>query len=180
MKKLLTFFTVLVIFKSPLAIGQNQPMEDYKVIHKPAIQVIGIELRTSNASDKGPKEIPLHWEKFYSDNILEKIPNKDSSEILAVYCDYEGDETQPYSLIIGCSVSSIDHIPEGLVAKKLPATSYAVIPAIGEHPTKLIEAWGNIWQSSLKRTYTGDFELYGEDFAVISPQKVDVYIAIEN
>lgn len=180
MKKIFAALITLIIFNTNYALGQNQAMEDYKIIHKEAIQIIGIELRTSNTPDAGPKDIPLHWEKFFSENILEQIPNKTSNEVMALYCNYEGDYTQPYSLIIGCPVSSIDTIPEGLVAKKLPETSYALIPAIGEHPKKLIEAWGNIWQSSLKRTYAGDFELYGEDFAATSPQKVEVYIAIED
>lgn len=77
-------------------------------------------------------------------------------------------------------MSSTEDVPEGLVVKTLPATSYALVPAIGEYPKKLIEAWGNIWQSDLKRTYTGDFELYGENFSEESPQKVEVYIAIEH
>lgn len=180
MKKILATLTVLIFFNISYATEQDQEMKDRQVIHKEAMQIIGIKLRTSNAPDAGPKDIPLHWEKFYSENILEKIPHKISNEVIALYCDYEGDYTQPYSLIIGCVVSSVKDIPEGLVVKTLPETSYAIVPAIGEHPKKLIQAWGNIWQSDLKRTYTGDFELYGENFAKESPQKVEVYIAIED
>ncbi len=31
----------------------------------------------------------------------------------------EGDYTQPYSLVIGCPVSSLDAVPEGMVAKMI-------------------------------------------------------------
>ena len=154
-------------------------MNEYKIINKELMQISGIELRTSNNPDSGPKEIPIHWENFYSDKIFEKIPNKISNEVIALYCDYEGDYTKPYSLIIGCSVSSTESIPSGLVLKNLPKTSYAVFTAIGEHPKALIETWENIWNSNLKRTYSGDFELYEENFMLKDIQKVEVYIAIE-
>jgi predicted transcriptional regulator YdeE len=105
-----------------------------------------------------------------------KHPMKSSPSI---YCDYEGDYTQPYSLVIGCPVSSFDVIPQGMVAKSIPTGFYAIFHAIGEHPKSLIETWGNIWQCpDLERTYTGDYEVYGDKFSG-SPQEVVVCIAIE-
>jgi len=98
---------------------------------------------------------------------------------VALYCDYEGDYTQPYSLVIVCPVSSLDNIPEGMVAKTIPAGSYAVFRAIGEYPASLIETWGNIWQTELKRTYTGDYEFYGEKFVSSESKEVEVFMAIE-
>lgn len=155
-------------------------MQNYQVIQKPAVTVIGIECRTSNASEAGPHDIPKHWEKFYQENTISKIPNKASNEVIALYCDYEGDYTQPYSLVIGCPVSSLDDIPEGMVAKTIPAGAYAIFRATGEHPKVLIETWGQIWQQqNLDRTYTGDYEVYGDKFISGSPKELDVYIAIE-
>ncbi len=154
-------------------------MKNYKVIQKPSIMVIGIECRTSNSPEAGPYDIPKHWETFYKSDVVSKIPNKTSSEVFALYCDYEGDYTQPYSLVIGCPVGSFDVIPEGMVAKTIPTGFYAIFRAVGEHPKSLIETWGNIWQQSgLERTYTGDYEAYGDKF-LGSPQEVEVYIAIE-
>lgn len=154
---------------------------DYVVIEKPSTIVVGIECRTSNLPEAGPYDIPKHWEKFYNDNILEKIPHKISLEIVALYCDYEGDYTKPYSLVIGSAVHSLDEIPDGMVAKIIPSSSYAIFKAIGEHPKALIESWGQIWQQAdLKRTYTGDYEVYGERFFSQSPQEIEIYIAIED
>jgi len=161
-------------------INQKDIMKDYTVIQKPSINVIGIECRTSNAPEDGPQDIPRLWGQFYSEDIINKIPNKASNEVIALYCDYEGDYTRPYSLVLGCSVTSLDSIPEGMVVKIIPAGSYAVFRATGEYPASLIEAWGNIWQTKLNRTYTGDYEFYGEKFSSGSPQEVEVYIAIEN
>ena len=155
-------------------------MENYKVIQKPSLMVIGIMCRTSNAPDAGPHDIPKLWEKFYKDNTISIIPNKSSNEVIALYCDYEGDYTQPYSLVIGCQVSSFDDIPNGMVAKTIPGGSYAIFPAIGEHPKTLIESWGCIWKHpNLDRTYTGDYEVYGDKFISGTPKEVDVCIAIK-
>lgn len=157
---------------------QEENMEDYIVIRKPAINVIGIQCRTSNAPEKGPLDIPRLWDKFYSESVMEQVPNKASHDVIALYCDYEGDHTQPYSLVIGCAVSSLANIPDGMVAKTIPGGFYAVYKAVGEHPASLIETWGNIWQTDLNRIYTGDYELYGEEFHSDS-KEVKVFIAID-
>ena len=157
---------------------EENTMKNYTIIHKLPINIVGIECRTSNSPEDGPVDIPQLWGRFYSEDIISKIPNKIANEVIALYCDYESDYTQPYSLVIGCAVSSLDNIPEGMVAKTIPAGSYAVFNAIGEYPTRLMETWGIIWQTELKRTYTGDYEFYGEKFTG-SPKEVEVYIAIE-
>lgn len=153
-------------------------MEDYIVIQKPSIQVIGIECRTSNSPEEGPRDIPQLWERFYKEDIINKIPNRISNDVIALYCDYEGDHTQPYFLVIGCAVTSLDNIPKGMVAKTIPAGSYALFTAVGEYPACLIETWGAIWQTKLKRTYTGDYEFYGDRFTAKTPKEVEVFIAI--
>lgn len=183
---LVTSIFVIACFMSsftPLCAIQNHfkqedIMKDYIIIQKPPINVIGIECRTSNALEDGPQDIPRLWGQFYSEDILNKIPNKVSNEVIALYCDYESDHTQPYSLVIGCPVNSLSDVPPGMVAKTIPGGSYSVFRAIGEYPASLIETWGNIWQTELKRTYTGDYEFYGEKFSSGSSQEVEVYIAI--
>lgn len=154
-------------------------MESYTVVQKPSMMIVGIACRTSNAPEAGPQDIPRLWNQFYGEDIINQIPNKVSNEVVALYCDYEGDYTQPYSLVIGCPVSSVLGVPEGMVAKMIPSGSYAVFCAVGEYPASLIETWGNIWQTGLKRTYTGDYEFYGDKFVSGSPQEVEVFIAIE-
>lgn len=156
-------------------------VKNHEIVQKPAIQVIGIVCRTSNAPEAGPQDIPKLWERFYREDVPNRIPNKLSNDIIALYCDYEGDHTAPYSIIIGCPVSSISSIPEGMVAKTIPSSSYAVFRAVGDHPKALIETWERIWkQSDLQRTYTGDFELYGDKFLSEAPKEVEVFIASED
>jgi predicted transcriptional regulator YdeE len=153
-------------------------MNDYHIVKKPSMIIVGIKCRTSNAPDAAAHDIPKLWEKFYKDNVIEKIPNKANGEIFALYCDYEGDHTQPYTVVIGCVTSKADKVPEGMIAKEIPSSSYALFRAIGEHPKALIKTWEKIWDTDLERTYSGDFEVYGEKFSE-SPQEVEVYVAIK-
>ena len=154
-------------------------MTNYSIVKKPEIMLVGIECRTSNDPGSAMNDIPALWERFYSQNIISQIPNRASEEVIALYCDYYGDHTQPYSVVIGCPVRELGGVPEGLVAKQIPDGTYAAYRAIGEHPKTLIETWGEIWQTDLPRTYTGDYEVYGKKFTSGTPQEVEVFIAIE-
>lgn len=149
-------------------------MQQLTLVEKPLITIMGIECRTSNHPNAAPRDIPLHWERFSREEIWSKIPNKASEEVFALYCDYEGDYTQPYSLVIGCSVNAHETIPSGMVIKTIPAGSYALFKAIGQHPKTLIETWQQIWKMDLNRTYTGDYELYK------GPEEVHVLIAVHS
>ena len=138
---------------------------------------IGLELRTNNAECSAA--MPAHKEKFFKENIPAKIPNKLNGNILALYTDYEGDYTKPYSWILGCEVSSLDQIPTGLVGKKIPESQYAVFTTQGEFPAGLIAAWHMVWEANLPRAYTSDFEVYPSDFDPQTNPQVKIYIAVE-
>lgn len=138
---------------------------------------IGLELRTNN--EECSLAMPAHKERFFKENILAKIPNKINGNILALYTDYEGDHTKPYSWILGCEVSSLDKVPADLVGKEIPASKYAIFTTQGVFPQGLIAAWQAVWKSNLPRSYTSDFEVYHSDFDPQTNPQVKVYIAID-
>ncbi len=137
---------------------------------------MGIEIRTDN--QKCLVDMPQVWGKFFQEKILEKIPHKVSNTVFALYADYDDDYTKPYSYILGCEVSTLDNIPEGLVGKVVPASSYAVFSTQGAYPQSLGTTWQAIWKSPLKRAYTYDFEVYTPDFNPQTKPEVKVYIAL--
>lgn len=138
---------------------------------------IGLELRTNN--EECSSAMPAHKERFFNENIYALIPNKINGSIVALYTDYAGDYTQPYSWILGCEVSSLDEVPKGLVGKIIPESNYAVFTTKGTFPQGLITAWQAVWRSNLSRSYTSDFELYPSDFDPDKNPEVKVYIAVE-
>ena len=154
-------------------------MQSYTNVQQPAMFVAGISCKTANTPEAAPQDIPKLWGKFYAENVADKILNKSSDDVIALYCEYEGDYTKPYTVIIGYPVSSLDDLSEGIVGKVVPAGCYARFVASGEHPKAIIEKWGEIWQTPLDRTYTGDYELYGKAFTSQNPQEVEVFVAVK-
>ncbi len=150
---------------------------NYTVEHQKKKFFIGLELRTDNA--KCSSAMPAHKERFFKENIPAKIPNKINGNILALYTDYEGDHTKPYSWILGFEVSSRDEVPVGLVGKVIPESKYAVFTTQGLFPEGLIGAWQAIWQANLQRSYSTDFEVYPADFDPQKNPEVKVYISID-
>ncbi len=138
---------------------------------------IGLALRTNN--EECSVAMPAHMDRFFQESVPAKIPSKINGNILALYTDYEGDFTKPYSWIVGYEVANLDEVPEGLAGKVIPESKYAVFTTEGEFPQGLIAVWQEIWQAGLPRAYTSDFEVYPSDFDPVQRPEVKVYIAIE-
>lgn len=83
------------------------------------LKIIGLSIETTNQEGKAAEDLRTLWERFYSENIPEKIPNKLGSAIYSIYTDYENTYTGKYTAILGLSVSSLDEIPKGLTEENL-------------------------------------------------------------
>ena len=146
-----------------------------------SFQVIGIAIRTTNEKAKSANEIGELWNKFISENSIEKIPNKIDSTIYSIYTNYEGDHTQPYTTLLGCKVNSLDEIPEGMVGMSFNGGNYVQIPTKGDITKGYIyEEWLKIWKMNLNRSYTADFEVYGEKAQNPTNAEVDIFVAVKN
>ena len=102
-----------------------------------------------------------------------------NQDLLVVYTDYEGDYTKPFTYLIGCEVSNLNTIPDGMMGVELEASSYAVFTAKGAFPQSMMQAWQSIWASNVKRLYTSDFEIYRPDFNPQNNPEVKIFIAID-
>ena len=91
--------------------------------------LIGIKLphKTSNVNEQAMADCGSLWQKFEQEGIFNKVPGKTAFEIYAVYYNYEGDHTQPYSYFIGCPVAPGTEVPEGLQTLEIPAQNYTHI-----------------------------------------------------
>ena len=141
--------------------------------------VIGISVRTTNENGQAEKDIPALWHDFMTNGSADKIPNKIDNSILCVYTDYEKDHTRPYTTIVGCKVSDLKNIPDGLVGKTFETADYIKIIAKGNILQGMVfSEWIKIWDSDLDRTYTADFEVYGEKAQNLENAEVDIFIAV--
>lgn len=143
--------------------------------------LIGIEVRTTNEQNKAANDIPLLWERFWQEDVLNRIPNRVCTAVYSMYTNYEGDHTMPYTTIIGCEVSDLSDIPEGMIGHSVDASNYTKVTATGDLTQGLvINEWIKIWNQNWDRKYTADFEVYDEKTVNPLDAEVSIYVAIND
>lgn len=142
-------------------------------------KIIGISTRTTNKDNQAQQDLENLWGQFYLENLLNKIPNQISNEIIAIYTDYKSDFTEEYTTIIGIPVSTLDEIPNGLIGREFQAENFQKFTAKGEMPNAVVTTWVDIWQKDkeLDRKYSYDFEVYGEKSQNRENSEVEIFIA---
>lgn len=142
--------------------------------------IIGISIRTTNENKQAAKDIPALWDKFLYENVIQSIPNKIDSAIYCVYTDYEKDHTKPYTTLLGCKVSSLVFIPQGMTGKTLSGGRYTKYTAKGKLSEGIIfNEWTKIWDAYIPRAFTADFEVYGEKAQNPEKAEVDIFVAVK-
>lgn len=152
------------------------------LVERQPIHLIGISERTDNARElEGNGVIPALWQRYFQEAIHQIIPNKnDPTRIIAAYHDIERDDRGPYNFFIGTSVTSLTHIPEGMVGLIVPGGRFIeVTTARGPLRSIGLDAWQKIWASELirkHRHFEVDLEVY--DLANMDPDNSQFKIYI--
>ncbi|HAO08156.1 MAG TPA: AraC family transcriptional regulator [Chryseobacterium sp.] len=142
--------------------------------------VVGISVRTTNENGQSSQDIPALWNKFMAEEIAEQIPNKVNNSIYCIYTEYEKDHTKPYTTILGCKVENLVTIPNGMVGKTFDEAIYTKHIAKGNILQGMVFGeWTKIWNSNLDRTFTADFEVYGEKAQNPENAEVDIFVAVK-
>lgn len=139
-----------------------------------AFSIAGITIRTTNEEQKTITDIGTLFARFFSENIIEKIPSRLSDDIYCVYTDYESDYTGEYSVIIGCKIKDGDTVDKSLIVKKIHDSKYIEYKSSGELHAAVSKTWTEIWNSKeISRAYQADFDIYGQE--AIDPQNATIY-----
>ena len=151
-----------------------------QTVNVDSFNVVGISVRTSNVTGTALQDIQGLWDTFMSEQIMEKIPDKVNSDIYAIYTDYEGDHLEPYTMVLGCRVSNLDQVPEGMVTSTIQAGGYNQYTPKGDLTQGLVyNQWLQIWEAGLNRRYQTDFEIYGEKAMNPQDAEVDIFIGLK-
>lgn len=141
--------------------------------------VIGLAIRTTNENAQAATDIGNLWGKFLAEDIKSVIPNKVDDTVYCLYTEYESDYTKPYTTILGCKVTNLDNVPEGMVGKSFEGGDYTKMSSRGDLMKGLIvDKWNQIWNMDLNRRYTVDFEVFGEKAQDPSDAEIDFLISI--
>ncbi len=142
--------------------------------------IAGMEIRTSNNQGQAEVAIPKLWAEFMGANVKHQLPDLACDTMYAVYSDYEGDHTKPYSMLLGFEVSSTGNIPKEFKVRTIPVANYKVFTAKGDLTKDAVyNAWMNVWNSHLKRTYKTDIEVYGEKAINPTNGEAEVWIGVD-
>lgn len=137
-------------------------------VEVPALRVVGVSVRATNQAeaDAEPGQGPIAelWRRFAGLDLGRRIPNPHvSGETVAVYHDYESDETGEYTLTLGLRVTSLHQVPKDLEGIEVPFQKYACFPVEGPADTVIAETWREIQNADLDRACTCDLEIYQPD-----------------
>jgi predicted transcriptional regulator YdeE len=135
----------------------------YQLRGADGLVVIGISTRASNAS---PEKIGDLWRRFHAQGNQKIVEARLDEAVYCVYCEYEGDASQAYTVVVGCAVAPDAAVPDGLKKIGIAAGRYAVFAVMGELPMGVFAAWSEVWATPLDRRYQADFDRYGPDGAV--------------
>lgn len=145
---------------------------NYEIVNLKEKIVVGVSAITSNDDPNMGKIIGGLWEKLYQGGVNESIKNKVNEYAIGLYSDYEENN---YLVTVGNEVSKAEN--EGLTIKKIPSGKYAKFSIEGNMERAVAEAWNEIWQMDLDRSYVADFEEYlNSDF---DNAKIDIYISLK-
>ncbi|BBH53044.1 GyrI-like domain-containing protein [Fluviispira sanaruensis] len=147
--------------------------------------LVGIETRTQNSLEiKGEGKIPALWNQFFN---FFKIDKKISSDIYAIYSNYESDENGQYDYFIGYEIANPDKYLNGdsYVVKQIEVGTYSVISPINKISENVAySTWQKIWRMNAKqlggeRLFHTDFEVYTNDKKNGQQSLVNIYLSLK-
>lgn len=145
---------------------------NYEIITLNEKVVVGVSTATSNEDPEMGSKIGKLWTDLYQGGIYPTVKNKVNDYAIGLYSDYT---ENGYTVTAGCEVSASEN--DELTTKVIPAGRYAKFSLHGPMEAVVAQAWEEIWQTPLDRSFTGDFEEYlNSDF---ENADVDIYIALK-
>jgi predicted transcriptional regulator YdeE len=157
-----------------------------EIVEGPEFFVIGLAERTSNRREiSGLGIIGRQWARLYAEGLLQQIPNRVDNDVIAVYADYAGDHTSEYTFLLGARVSSIEQVPERMIARRIPAAKYVMVETErGPVQQVVVAAWQKIWSTSPEelggeRAYRADFEVYGAEASDPQNSQVRIFVGLK-
>jgi predicted transcriptional regulator YdeE len=139
---------------------------------RPGRSLLGREIRASNDD---PAAIAEAWDGFFERGATSGITGHLSEDVYAVYSEYEGDETQPYSYFIGCEVEDDAPVPPRMASRVLPDAKFEVFVSEGKQPAALMQTWAEIHAAKIERSFELDYEVHLAE----QPGRVLIYIGVK-
>ncbi len=144
---------------------------NYEIVKLEKKTVLGVEKRTGNNDPECQKIIGGLWQQFMGEHIAENIKNRANEYCIGLYSSYDF-TNMTYAVMVGAEVTENDN--SQLSQRIIPAGNYALFRVTGDVVKDVAEAWNQIWQMPLDRSYTADFEEYISNDNGVAQINIDV------
>jgi predicted transcriptional regulator YdeE len=124
------------------------------------LTILGLAVRTR--PETAMADIPALWQRLFAEGVPGALPASDA-HLYAVYCDYERDFRDAYTLVLGVAVDAHTPVPPGMRRVRVPAGRYARFAVRGDPAEVVWGAWQHVngaWPRKEERRYVADFERY--------------------
>jgi predicted transcriptional regulator YdeE len=150
---------------------------NYEVIELAEKKVVGLTARTSNQDENMGQIIGGLWQKFYEQGVYQSIINKVNDCSIGLYSNYNDGASDAYDVTVGCEVSTLEPLPDGVVVKTIESGKYAKFIVQGHAQQAVADFWTKLWGMDLNRRFGSDFEEYqpGGD---MENSEIHLYISI--
>lgn len=115
-----------------------------KIIEKPAINVVGITLKTSFKDDRSKSEIPAFFHRILEEHKLDSVPNRLNANQLCVFEMKKDDPDFNYTM--GVEVKNFSSSPENFTNMSIPASKYVSVKIVKRGHEDVGQAFGYIFK----------------------------------
>lgn len=150
---------------------------EYEMVQLKEKTAVGITARTCNSSPEMKAVIGGLWQRFYGEQIYNRIEKKKEGVVLGIYTDYENREVGEYTVMAACEAKTAKSLPQGVSVRTIPAGTYAKFIVKGELHEAVGRFWSNLWAMELPRNFVCDFEEY-QNFSA-EEAEIHIYIGIQ-
>lgn len=147
----------------------------YEIVNLKEKLAVGIGARTGNQEADMGAVIGGLWKDFYGKGIYASIPHKANEKAMGIYTDYTEDRSG-YKVVVACETLE-EPLEKGHEICRIPAGRYAKFVVHGDMVRAVGEAWQEIWQMKLPRTFQCDFEEYQDD--CMDNAEIHIYVGLE-
>ncbi|MEM7575558.1 MAG: effector binding domain-containing protein [Bacteroidota bacterium] len=122
----------------------------------------------------------LQAQRLLTATDLAATHRKVSLTFYCVYTNFSGDKREDYDALLGCQVSSLDEIPDGMIGREIVVGSAQKRTVKGDirQGQAVVQAWQGILAAGLDRSFTADFEVYDERAMHPENAEVDIFVAV--
>ncbi len=182
-----------ILQKRGITMDLKNVFDNVRFVKKDSFLVVGIETDINyNGIGKGTDYISDLYDRWNTEKLIEKIPDQ-VNDLLTYGMTHESNADDTAKYIIAVEVSSLEHLPAGLIGRRFEACEYAVFECTLEEETsgRFFQYFFSTWlkeqglsqpdsvHTALGNTFSRypTFEVYDKNF-VDESSKIEIYIPI--